>query len=336
MKVLIIGMGSIGKRHMKNLLSAGVLHSDIIAVDTREDRRNEVISFGVNDVYETIESALANCEIDASIICSPTHLHMDHAITLAKKGIHIMIEKPLSCNLDGITILKDEMKKNNIIVMMAYIFRFSPLTKKVKELLDTNMIGKILYCRGEFSEYLPDWHKYEDYRSFYMAEKSQGGGSILDQSHIFDLIHFLLGSFESVIAFNSKISSLEINADDIAELIVKLKSGVIASIHTDIFGRDHKKYLEIKGENGNILWDFYSNKVILYQANDELETVFDDFEEDFNLVYMDEIQHFINLCNNNDEVSISPLDDGIETMELILSAEKSHNLSKAQKINQTN
>ena len=124
----------------------------------------------------------------------------------------------------------------------------------VKDLLKKNVIGKVLHVRGEFSEYLPDWHPYEDYRSFYMAEKKQGGGSILDQSHIMDLVHYLLGGFESVYALNGNLSNLEVNSDDYSDLLVKLKCGVVASIHTDMFGRDHKKEMEIKGEQGNIFF----------------------------------------------------------------------------------
>ena len=144
---------------------------------------------------------------------------------------------------------------------MAYIFRFTPHVKMIRNLIENNSIGKIYYVKGEFSEYLPDWHPYEDYRSFYMAKKSMGGGSILDQSHIFDLVHYLFGAFKNVKAFNSKISNLELNADDISELIVELKNGIIASLHTDIFGRQHQKFLEIKGEKGNIN-DFYKNKYV--------------------------------------------------------------------------
>ena len=125
-------------------------------------------------------------------------MHTNQGIQLAKNNIHLMIEKPLDSNLDRISELKDIVNEKNLTVMMAYIFRFSPLTKMVKEFLNDNRIGKPLYVRGEFSEYLPDWHPWEDYRTFYMAKKSQGGGSILDQSHIMDLVHYLLGGFESV------------------------------------------------------------------------------------------------------------------------------------------
>ena len=163
------------------------------------------------------------------------------------------------------------VNENKLVVMMAYVFRFSPLIKKVKNLITNNVIGKVYFARGEFSEYLPDWHPYEDYRSFYMSEKKLGGGSILDQSHIMDLIHFLLGDFEGVFSFNGNLSNLELNSDDYAELLVKLKSDVVVSLHTDIFGRDHKKQLEIKGEFGNIYWDHYENTVKLYLSENKAE-----------------------------------------------------------------
>ena len=131
------------------------------------------------------------------------------------------------------------------------------------------------------------------------------------------------------LTLNSKISSLELEADDFAEMIIKLKSGVIASIHTDIFGRDHKKSLEIKGEKGNIIWDFYKNSVSMYDAKAKSTTKFDNFSKDFNNVYIDEIKHFINCCKS-EENSVADLQDGIETMELILSAERSQGSGKSE------
>ena len=329
MKILIVGAGSIGKRHLNNLIYIGVKTSDLVVVETRKDRQNEIKSLKVKNIYVTIDDALKNHNIYAAIICSPTSLHIEHAIQLATNNVHLMIEKPLANNLNNISELEKIVSDNNIMVLIAYIFRFSPLTKKVKELLNINSIGEILYVRGEFSEYLPDWHPYEDYRSYYMAEKTQGGGSILDQSHIMDLIHYLFGGFKTVSAFNSKLSSLEINADDTAEMIVNLKSGVLASIHTDIFGREHKKVLEIKGEEGNIVWDFYANSVSLYDAKEKKKTVFNDFSEDFNIAYIDEINHFIKCCKS-EEKPIANLQDGIETMELILSAERSQESNKIE------
>lgn len=331
MKYLCIGSGSIGKRHMRNLIAMGVSPDNIAASDPREDRRAEVQKMGIPNVFATYEEALESGKYDAAIVCSPTNLHIPQGIELAKRGIHILMEKPLAHDLEGIEEFKSIIAKNKVAVLMAYIFRFSPLTDKVRELLASGVIGKPLFVRGEFSEYLPDWHPYEDYRSFYMAEKKQGGGSILDQSHIMDLVHYLFGGFESVYALNSNLSSLEVNADDYSELTVKMKSGIVASIHTDMFGRDHKKELEIKGEKGNIYWSSTDNMVTHYDAETKGKTVYRKFPADFNLNYITEMNHFIACCEGREKPRAS-LQDGIETMELILACYRSVGSSAAEKV----
>jgi len=332
MKFLVIGAGSIGKRHIRNLLLIGTDPSNIGVVEVRDDRIKEVKeNFNIQDVYMSIDEALEKQEYDASIVCSPTNLHIPTAIKLADKGIHILMEKPLAHNLDGIDELKKSVKKNKVIFEMAYIFRYAPAIKKVKELLNSQVIGKVISVRGEFSEYLPDWHPWEDYRTFYMAKKTQGGGSILDQSHIMDLIHYLVGGFKSVYGINTKLSSLEIEADDFAEMIVTLNNGIIASIHTDIYGRDHQKSLEIKGEKGNICWNQYQNEVRHYDAETRTSSLYKKFPSDFNLCYIEETNRFIACCEGK-EKPLADLQTGIETMELILATEKSHKSQGVEKV----
>lgn len=330
MKFLVIGGGSIGKRHTRNLISMGTPKENIAIVETRTDRQQEIReSIGVQNIYNDLEKALKADSYYAGIICAPTNLHIPIGIKLAQKGIHILMEKPLAHNLDGIHELKAAVDANKVTVALAYIFRFHPGIQKVKELLEAGVIGRVLSVRGEFSEYLPDWHPWEDYRTFYMAKKTSGGGSILDQCHIMDLTHYLIGQFESVFAVNTKISDLEIEADDIAEMIVKFRNGVVGSIHTDIYGRDHKKYLEIKGDAGNIYWDFYANEVQHYEAKPKCKHLYRKFPQDFNLCYIEELKNFIAACQGKEKPR-ADLQAGIETMELILAAEKSQETQKVE------
>ncbi|MBP9853709.1 MAG: Gfo/Idh/MocA family oxidoreductase [Candidatus Omnitrophica bacterium] len=332
MKLLVIGGGSIGKRCMRNLISIGIQKENITVVETRADRQQEIReTIGIQNFYTDLDKALKAEKYYAGFICAPTHLHIPIGIKLAQNGVHMLMEKPLAHNLDGIEALKTAVEENQIVVAMAYIFRYHPGIQKVKELLDAGAIGKVITIRGEFSEYLPDWHPWEDYRSFYMAKKSTGGGSILDQCHIMDLTHYLIGEFDSVFAVNTKLSSLEIEADDIAEMIVTFKNGVVGSIHTDIFGRDHKKYLEIKGEEGNLYWDFYANEVQHYEAKTKCKHFYRKFPTDFNLCYIQELKNFLAACEGKEEPKAN-LQVGIETMELILSAEKSQVTRKFEKI----
>ena len=328
--LFIVGAGSIGKRHIRNSIALGIKPENIISLDTRDDRLDEVKSLGVKKVYKDFEEAIKE-NFDAAIICSPTSLHIEQSLKLASLNKHLLIEKPLDSKLDGSDELLKIAKNKKLTVMIAYIFRFHPAIKFIKQKLNEKLIGNLYYFRGEFSEYLPDWHPYEDYRSFYMASKQQGGGSILDQCHIMDLSHYLIGDFSSVLAINTKVSSLEINADDISELIVKHSNGIISSIHTDIFGRSHKKCLEIKGELGNISWDFYKDKVTIYQSEGKKLETFENFEKDFNSCYLEELKHFITSFKKNEKSNI-PLEEGIHTMKLILAAEKSHNSNREEVI----
>ncbi|MCA9394925.1 MAG: Gfo/Idh/MocA family oxidoreductase [Candidatus Omnitrophica bacterium] len=332
MKFLIIGGGSIGKRHTRNLIALGTSKDDITIVETRADRQQEIReTIGVTRIFDNLDKALAAETYFAGFICAPTNLHIPMGIKLAEKGIHILMEKPLAHNLDGIEDLKDKVESSKVVVALAYIFRFHPGIQRLKELLVSGAIGKVLNVRAEFSEFLPDWHPWEDYRTFYMAKKSSGGGSILDQCHIMDLVHYLVGGFKSVYAINTKVSGLEIDADDIAEMIVTLDNGVVASIHTDIFGRDHKKYIEIKGEHGNLYWDFYANEVQHYVADTKIKNVHRKFPTDFNLCYLEELRNFIAACEGKEEPR-ADLQVGIETMELILAAEKSQKTQKVEQV----
>tara|TARA_Y100000590_G_scaffold414035_1_gene510501 strand:- start:2248 stop:3240 length:993 start_codon:yes stop_codon:yes gene_type:complete len=330
MNFLVVGCGSVGKRHLNNLIKIGINKNNIYAIDTREDRLEEVKSIGISNVFNSLDEAL-KFDIYASIVCSPTSMHIEQSLKLLNNNINILMEKPLCSNLDGIDEVIKLKDAKNLTFMMAYVFRFSPMTIQVKQMLKDNEIGKILYARGEFSEYLPDWHPWEDYRHFYMAKKELGGGSILDQCHIMDLFHYLFGKFSSVYAYNTKISELEIQADDIAEMIIHFENNIVGSIHTDIFGRQHKKKFEIKGTEGNITWDFYDKKVTLYKSSTNTEDVFNNFDEDFNNCYIEELNTFIAACSDK-TISIPNLDVGIDTMKLIVNSEKSHNTKKLEKI----
>lgn len=316
MKIAVIGTGSSGKRHLGNLITAGVLPSDILVVDTRSDRIHECRTrFGISESFDSIEPLLDR-GIDGACICSPTALHLDQAIKLASKGTHLMIEKPLAHNLDGADQLKHLIDEKGIKVLIAYPFRFSEHGRKLKELIDSSIVGKPLYVRGEFSEYLPDWHPWEDYRTFYMAKTALGGGSLLDQSHIMDMAHYCLGTITQVFGFNGRISDLEVETDDLAEMQVRFESGVIGTIHQDMFGRKHTKLMEIKCTEGNIFWDVYDLSVSVFDRNANRTETYH-FAKDHQIMFLNEIRHFLDLCNGVAEKPVCTLEDGIHGMQII-------------------
>lgn len=315
--LLVLGCGSIGKRHINNFTGLGV--KDIIAVDPREDRRAEVASrFGVTKLYPTIEQALAH-KVDAAIICSPTSMHVQPSLELARRGAHLMIEKPISHNLDGVDELLKVCADKKLVCFIAYVMRFYPPLATVKRLLDEGAVGTVLSVRTENSSYLPDWHPWEDYRTFYMAKKDQGGGAILDESHTIDYMRWFFGEAERVFAFNGKISGLEIDSDDLAEMVVRFRSGAVGSIHLDLMGRAPRKNLEVIGTEGTLLWDYDGHEVKVFRPATKSWERFPHQVDDYNQVYIAESRHFLD-CVRTGTPPLITGEDGKRTLQLILAS----------------
>ncbi len=330
MKFVIIGLGSIGKRHIKNLLNFGIKPHNITGIDPRQDRINETKKlFNIDSTYRNLNKL--DKSYNAAIICSPTSLHIKQAIFLAKKKINIFIEKPLNHNLSKINVLKNIVKKNNIKVLITYPFRFSKHGQKLKEIVKSKKLGKIYFFRGIFSEYLPDWHPWENYTKFYMAKKNLGGGSLLDQSHLIDMCHFLFGEAKEIYGcINSKVSDLKVETDDLVNMNVKFKNGVMGNIHQDMIGRKHQKNLEIICKYGNIFWDVYDLSVKIYNAKTKKLKKYT-FHKDHNKMYENQTNHMIKILKNVEKPKIN-LDDGIHTMKIIKAAKKSYKSGKVVKV----
>jgi predicted dehydrogenase len=236
LKILILGYGSIGKRHITNLKFLG--YNDICVYDID---RELVASVGKNYDLPTVRSMCEGIDNkpDVAFICVPNHLHLSMAIPLAREGIHLFIEKPLDINLDNFSELSKIIVKNTIINMVGCNFRFDEGLKLIKNFLVEGQIGVPLTLRAVFGYYLPDWRPGSDYRKNYAAKKETGGGVILDRIHEFDYVLWLLGNVSSVSGFSRSTGSLDIETEDVADIILKHTNGVISNIHIDYLRREY-------------------------------------------------------------------------------------------------
>lgn len=328
MRLLVVGCGSIGKRHVGNFKTLGVEH--LGAVDTREDRRQEVVErLGVTSVYKNVDEALAE-GYDAVLAGIPTRFHVDVASKAIAAGAHVLIEKPLSDTLEGVDDLIEKARSNGLVLMVGYTYRFWPPLRRIKELLDAGAIGRVYSAQITFSEYLPDWHPWEDYRSWFMARKDLGGGAILDESHAIDISRWLFGDVAEVLCVNGTFSHLEITADDLAEMILVHRGGTVASVHMDIFGREHRKQMAIIGESGNIAWDFYANTVTVARVDGGVRETLA-FSCDRNDMFLEEARCFLDCIEGR---AIPPVDgtDGRKTLELIVAALDSSQARRAVRL----
>jgi len=318
--ILVIGLGSIGRRHAKVFRNLG---HEIFGVDNREDRilqaKEEI---DIKSTSSNIDEIIEKYKLDAALICTPPNSHTEIALKLAKNKINIFVEKPLANNESKLDELSNLCEINDVVFYTAYCYRFIPSLQKVKKLLSEDVIGKIFSLRLQISSYLPDWHPWEDYRNFYMAHADQGGGALLDESHGIDLLRWLFGEIQSLSAYVGKVSNLEINSDDLAVLNLKFKSGIIGEAHFDLLGRSPRIGLELIGEEGTLIWDRIEPKISIYSSKENKWTTEEFDKSDFVTSYDLQAKHFLD-CLDKKVKPITSLQDGVNTLKVLTAAFKS-------------
>ncbi len=319
MKTLIAGFGSIGRRHFRNLLALG--QEDILFYRTRRSTlpEDELRDYPVET---DLQVALAH-KPDAVIIANPTAAHLDVAISAARAGCHILMEKPVSHNLARIQELETAVAENHVRVLVGYQFRFHPVLQQVKTLLQDGMIGRPISVRAQWGEYLPAWHPWEDYRKSYSALGELGGGVVLTLSHPLDYLRWFFGEVDSLWAFAGQVSDLELKVDDFAEIGMRFASGVYASLHVNYFQRPPVHQLEILGSNGTLTWDNADGGARYFSAGQEEWQMLpapQGFER--NQLFIDELRHFLDLVAGKCE-SVCSLADGKAALVLAQAVLKS-------------
>ena len=312
MKYLIAGYGSIGRRHLRNLRELG--ENDILLLRSHQSTLPEDEIKDV-PVETTVEAALAH-HPDGVIIANPTALHLDIAISAAMQGCAVFMEKPVSDSFERIPELQEALKHNGGRFQMGFQFRFHPGLQKIKELLDTGVIGRPYSFRAEWGEYLPGWHPWEDYRKTYAARRDLGGGVLLTLSHPLDYLRRLFGDPQWIWGMNGKVSDLELEVDDIAEIGLMMADGPVGTVHLDYYSRPARNGLEIIGSEGKLRCDNLNGVVTLRTADGTMKQFVPDPPYDRNNMFLDEMRRFISVTAGTAEPSCT-LEDGIAVQRMV-------------------
>ena len=320
LRVLVVGCGSIGKRHLGNLKALNV--GEILACDPREDRRREATSRFDVEVTPFLEEAWRRGP-NVAVIATPTSTHVPLALQAAERGCHLFIEKPVADRLDGLDALLDVVTRRSLITLVGCNMRFHPGLTTVKRLLEEKAVGRVVSARVEVGHYLPDWHPWEDYRETYSALTRLGGGVILDAIHELDYIRWMLGDVTSVACFAGRESGLDIETEDTAAILLRFADGAIGEVHLDYVQREYSRTCQIIGDEGTIRWDYGTGEVRVYSGATRGAEVFRNppgWEP--NSMYVDEMRHFVR-CLAGEEKPALDVFEARRVLEVALAAKRS-------------
>jgi predicted dehydrogenase len=312
-----VGAGSIGTRHLHNLRALGTGPLAIVEPDIQRQmvlcENRDVVGFN------TLEQGL-EWKPDLVVIATPPHLHVQQALEVAQAGCHMFIEKPLSHTFNGLTELCEKVSNRGLVSLVGCNMRFHPGPAKVKELLEQESIGRVIFTHIHTGSSLPNWRPGQNYRKSYSANLTMGGGCILDCIHEIDLARWYLGEMEEVFCVAEHLSSLEIDVEDFAILVCKHSNRAVSEIHLDYVQRTYKRGCQIVGEQGSIFWD-YSDGVVLWLIADQDRWVTFVQPEDWqvNQMYLDELQHFLS-CVQAGKPTVFPITEAVEVMRIALAA----------------
>ena len=343
MKFLIAGLGSIGRRHLRNLIALG--EKDIVLLRTRQATLPDDELAGY-PVETDLQEALEKHQPEAVIVANPTSMHMDVAIPAAEAGCHVLLEKPVSNSLERMDVLQNAAQKSGSRILVGFQFRYHPTLNKARELIQSDAIGKPLTVHAHWGEYLPQWHPWEDYRRSYAARRELGGGVIVTLTHPLDYLRYLLGDVESLWSFNGHISPLDVDVEDAAEIGLTFSNGAVGGVHVNYFQRPPVHHLEIAGTDGTLRWDNADGVLHFYRMPAPFGSysdlppvpVIESFSppEGFerNQLFVAQTRHFIDVVRGEKE-PLCTLDDGIHALEMALAAKQSQATGSLVKLSRT-
>jgi len=332
MKALFCGLGSIGQRHLRNLRALCGDQIEILA--WRQRGGGPVLNadmtvrpgadlestYGLRS-FSDLDAALSEKPIVA-FITNPNSFHISTALAAARAGCHLFIEKPLSHDETGVAELLTEVEKRHLVAFVAYQFRFHPGLQRVKALLDSGRLGRIVAAHIVNGEYLPDWHPWEDYRTTHPARRELGGGCLRIQTHELDYALWLFGMPRRVFAVGGHLSRLELNVEDSVSLLLHCERDgrpLPVHIHLDFLQRPPQRICEVVGDAGKVRYDYYGQTVEFWDLRARTREVlhFDQFER--NEMFLSELRHFL-ACLEGAEKPLVDLTEGVRSLKIALAA----------------
>lgn len=319
MRVLVCGLGSAGRRHVRNLRRLGI--RDILGFRSPQGRP-------LNEAEACVPVAsLAHglqARPDLVVVSTPTSLHIDMAAAAVGAGVSAFVEKPLGAGLSGVDQLLERVRALRVPAFIGYTLRFHPTIAKAKQLLDDGAIGRPLSARFFVGEYLPDFHPDEDYRKGYSARADLGGGVMLTLIHDIDLATWFFGSPREVFCVGGHRSRLEIDVEDVVAMICTSPTGPLVEIHMDYLERPARRGFVVVGEEGTMEWEGVEGRLTVRRRDQEAPQTHSPpagFER--NDMFLDEMRHVLAVLGGMERNDRIPLAVGRDALAVVDAAKRS-------------
>ncbi|MDE2166808.1 MAG: Gfo/Idh/MocA family oxidoreductase [Alphaproteobacteria bacterium] len=326
MKFLVVGLGSMGKRRIRNLkrLNAGA----IVGFDPRPDRRREVEQrYGI-EVVADLDRSLGQSFLDAVVVSTPPDMHVEIARSALERGLHVFTEAGTSS--EGMDALVALSKRRRLVAAPSCTMRFHPSVKKMHELVEGNAIGKVLAFTHHAGQYLPDWHPAEDYRKFYVSRRKTGACREIVPFEL-TWLNWLMGAQpELVTGLRGKVSTLDCDIDDLYHTLLRYPGGALCHLQVDAIAQPAVRATRLIGQTGTIEWVAAANAVRVYNAAAKTWT---DYPEPEPMVepgysemspegmYVDEMAAFAAACRGERPYPYS-FDEDMRCLEVLYAAER--------------
>lgn len=309
---LVVGAGSIGRRHARNLALLGCRVSACDRDPARmEELPPEVRRFG------SLDEALAG-RPELVAVCTPPASHVAIARRAVGCGAHVFVEKPVSHSEEGLDELEEEARRAGRVVQVGYNLRFHPGLRSLRAEMCAGAIGRVLWAHVEFGQYLPDWRPWQDYRQSYTARAALGGGIILDGSHEIDYALWLFGEPRTVTCMAGRAGTLEVDVEDSVTILMEFAGGTRVDVHLDFLQRHYTRACRLVGELGTMEWDYPAARLRLRRADqaewDERPVPFEPNE-----MYLAEMESFLAAARTGAAPAVS-LADARRTLNVALAA----------------
>ena len=326
MQIVVLGLGSIGRRHAGNLVALG---HRVVGYDTDEARLKAFEDSGGQTVPERTAALEKAANGGVVVISSPSGQHHSDVLDALARGSHIFVEKPFAHRLDGLEEALATAQRHGQVVFAAHNLRYNPVVESARALLKTGKLGRIFWARAICASYLPDWRPGQDYRIGYAADPV-AGGVIFDVVHEFDLSAYLLGPFKSVQSVSRRSGHLDLPSEDVADILLDHDCGATTTLHFDYLTRPPLRVMDIAGEKGRIEIDIIGRRLVCWRADGSVvadETACSTLDED----YREEMDHFLECVAGK----ATPRCDGAEAIAALREVLKARAIASLPSAEQT-